>query len=79
MSVLSDKITELGTAVSGVNTKISEVQASLLAEIQEIKDKIEAGGVTQADLDNLTALANSLTGTTSTLTQLDTDIKAIVP
>jgi len=79
MSALSDAIAVLQTNVSALGTQLSTVAESLLTEIQEINAKIEAGSVTQADLDNLTALQATLAGMSANVTQLDTDIKNIIP
>jgi len=79
MSVLSDAIAAVSTAVAGLGTQIQTAAADLTAEIVAINEKIAAGTVTQADLDNLTAIATTLNGLSANVTQIDTSIKAIVP
>lgn len=79
MTQLSDEIAALKAAQQAQAAKLVELQATLTAEIQQIADKIAAGNVTQADLDNIRAVTNAITGDTATVGQLDTDIKNIVP
>lgn len=79
MSALSDAIGAVSTAVQDLGTQLTNVASSLQAEIAEINAKIAAGSVTQADLDGLTAIQSTLAGMTANVTQLDTDIKNIVP
>lgn len=79
MSQLSDAIAAISTAVAGIGSQLTTVAADLQTEIAEIAAKIAAGEVTQADLDGLAAIQTSLSSMTANVTQLDTDIKNIIP
>lgn len=79
MSQLSDAITAVSAGITALGTQLSTVATDLQTEIAEINAKIAAGTVTQADLDSLSALATTLSGMSANVTQLDTDIKNIIP
>ena len=60
MSVLSDKIAEVGTKVDAAATRITTDVTNLKAQIAALQAQIAAGGASQADLDALTALEAKL-------------------
>lgn len=56
MSVLSDKITEVGTSVDAATTRVVNDIAALNTKIAELQAIVDAGGATAEDIAALDAL-----------------------
>lgn len=79
MSELSDKIAAVSTAIGVVEDKLTTLGVDLTQEIQEIKDKLNAGGgVTPEDLAGLQAIADRLGAVSTSVGTLDDTVKNIV-
>ncbi len=76
MSALGDGLKSLGDAIDAQATVIAKVGTDLTAEIALLDGKIAAGGVTQADLDNLKALTQKVSDSATALQGIDAQITA---
>lgn len=79
MSQLSDAIAAVSNGLSVVSEKLTNLGTDLSAEIAEINAKIAAGNVTPEDLANLTTIASGLGNVGTGLQALSDQVKAIVP
>jgi len=56
MSAISDKIAEANADADAALQRSIDFTAKMEAEVKRLQDLVDAGGATQADLDNLDAL-----------------------
>lgn len=63
-------VSELDDRITSLETNVNQVGAAIQQEIQQVKDAIAAGTVSEADLARLDALSGQLTGS---LTDLQAD------
>jgi len=71
MSALSDQITAVAGQLTTVETTVTQLGTDLTAEIA----RLQASGVSPADLTNLQAIGTRLTTLATTLAGLDTQAK----
>lgn len=80
MSELSDSVKSVSDALDAQAAQISELGTSLTTEIQQIADKIAAGGApTPEEIASVKALAQRVVDSTAVLKSTSDQIKAIVP
>lgn len=60
-------VSELDDRITSLETNVNQVGAAIQDEIQQVKDAIAAGTVSEADLARLDALSGQLTGSLSDL------------
>lgn len=75
MSQLSDTLAAVAAQQDAQDAAFVTFKADLDKALADLAAKIAAGGVSQADLDALTALGARIDANTGKLTDLDTEVK----
>lgn len=68
MSALSDAVAAVNAELTGLQTNLTQLGTDLTAEIA----RLQAGGVSAADLANLATIATNIKAAAATVTGLDT-------